>query len=96
MNIEIELQSHILVNRYLNPFVKNFFTSNGIDVDEEGYALSEMLQFIWRSAIRDGKEIWIYIPSIRMRTLLKKWIKENPLQTETSSPQTNPTQTENN
>ena len=55
-----------------------------------------MLQFIWRSAIRDGKEIWIYIPSIRMRTLLKKWIKENPLQTETSSPQTNPTQTENN
>lgn len=85
-----------LVNRYLNPFVKNFFTSNGIDVDEEGYALSEMLQFIWRSAIRDGKEIWIYIPSIRMRTLLKKWIKENPLQTETSSSQTNPTQTENN
>lgn len=65
------------INRYINPFVKNFFNSNNIDVDEDGYALSEMLQFIWRSAIRDGKEIWIYVPSIRMRTLLLKWIEEN-------------------
>ncbi len=65
------------VNRYINPFVKNFFLTNGISVDEDGYALSEMLQFIWRSAIRDGKEIWIYLPSIRMRNLLIKWINEN-------------------
>ena len=65
------------VNRYINPFVKNFFTSNGITVDEDGYALSEMLQFIWRSAIRDGREIWVYIPSIRMRELLYDWIAEN-------------------
>lgn len=65
------------VNRYLNPFVKNFFTTNNIDVDEDGYALSEMLQFIWRSAIRNGEEIWVYIPSIRMRNLLKQWIEEN-------------------
>lgn len=50
---------------------------NNISVDENGYALSEMLQFIWRSAIRDGKEIWVYIPSIRMRELLKQWIKDN-------------------
>lgn len=54
------------------------------------------MQFMFQSALIHGKEIWIYIPSIRMRTLLKKWIKENPPQTETSSPQTNPTQTENN
>ena len=65
------------VNRYLNPFVKNFFNSNNIEVDENGFALSEMVQFIWRSAIRDGKEIWVFIPSIRMRNLLKQWIKEN-------------------
>ena len=65
------------VNRYLNPFVKNFFNINGIDVDENGFALSEMLQFIWRSAIRDGKEVWVYIPSVRMRNLLRQWIKQN-------------------
>ena len=65
------------VNRYLNPFVKNFFLTNNIDIDEDGYALSEMLQFIWRSAIRDGNEIWIYLPSVRMRGLLEQWISEN-------------------
>lgn len=54
------------------------------------------MQFMFQSALIHGKEIWIYIPSIRMRTLLKKWIKENPLQTETSPSQTNATQTENN
>ena len=65
------------VNRYINPGIKNFFLKHGIEVDEDGFALSEMLQFIWRSAIRDGKEVWIYIPSIRMRRLLKKWIDED-------------------
>ena len=65
------------VNRYLNTGVKNFFILHNIDVDEDGFALSEMLQLIWRSAIREGKEIWIYIPSKRMRNLLKNWIEEN-------------------
>jgi hypothetical protein len=65
------------VNRYLNTGIKNFFLQHGVKVDEDGFALSEMLQFIWRSAIRDGKEIWIYVPSARMRNLLKNWIAEN-------------------
>jgi len=63
----------------LNPFIKNFFTMNNISVDEDGFALSEMLQFIWRSAIREGKDIWVYIPSIRMRNLLKQWIRNNSI-----------------
>ena len=65
------------VNVFLNPVIKQFFLSHGVEVDEEGYALSEMLQFIWRSAIRDGKPITVYVPSYRMRKLLTGWIKEN-------------------
>jgi hypothetical protein len=65
-----------LVNKYFNPFIKNFFTSNGVKVDEDGYAISEMLQFLWRSGIRDGKRITVYIPSSRMRNLLINWIDE--------------------
>ena len=65
-----------LVNKYANPYIKNFFTSKGINVNEEQYALSEMLQFIWRSAIREGKEIQVYIPSKRMRTLFTNWLEE--------------------
>ena len=65
------------VNRYLNTGVKNFFIKHNIDVDEDGFATSEMLQFIWRSAIREGKEIWVYVPSYRMRHLLIDWIDKN-------------------
>ena len=66
-----------LVNRYLNPIVKNFFLSRGVTVDEDSFALSEMLQFIWRSAIREYKPINLYIPSSRMRNLLQDWIEKN-------------------
>lgn len=63
-----------LINKYFNPYVKNFFIKNGVSVDDKSFAISEMLQFIWRSAIRDDKEIWLYIPSSRMRMLLEQWI----------------------
>ena len=63
-----------LINKYFNPYVKNFFIKNGVSVDDKSFAISEMLQFIWRSAIRDNKEIWLYIPSSRMRMLLEQWM----------------------
>lgn len=66
-----------LVNVFFNPMVRGFFQDHEIKVDEDGYALSEMLQWIWRSAIREGNEIWLYIPSSRMRGLLEDWIKNN-------------------
>lgn len=62
------------VNVYFNPYMKNYFTDLGVDVKEDEYALSEMIQWIWRSAIREDKEIWIYIPCKRMRTLLEEWL----------------------
>lgn len=64
------------VNIFMNPFVKRYFIENGAEVREDEAALSTMIQWIWRSAIRDGKEIWIYIPSKRMRELLQNWIRD--------------------
>ena len=68
------------INRYFNPALKNFFLQNDIRVEEDQYALSELIQWIFRSALRDGKEITIYIPSKRMRELLQQWIIENSLE----------------
>lgn len=62
------------VNRYFNPMLKQYFLCKGIEVKEDRYALSEMVQWIWRSAVRRGEEVWIYIPSVRMRTLLEDWL----------------------
>lgn len=63
------------INKYFNPFMKNYFLMMGVRIEEDGYALSEMVQWIWRSAIRNGEDIWIYVPSKRMRTLLKDWLE---------------------
>lgn len=64
------------INLFPNTAVRNFLKKNGIFFNQDMYALSEMIQWIWRTAIRDGKEIYIYIPSKRMRTLLTKWMDD--------------------
>ncbi|MGG4042360.1 hypothetical protein [Bacillus smithii] len=60
-------------NRFMNPFEKSFFQDNGVDVDEDLLAVSDLLQWIWRSRIRNGEPIKLYLPSARMRSLLKAW-----------------------
>ncbi len=65
-----------LVNRFCDPNITKFFAQRDIHIDHEAFALSEMLQFVWRSAIRDNKPITLYIPSRRMRELLLNWMKD--------------------
>ena len=62
------------VNLYQNPMDIAFFTDKGVKIDQDAWALSEMIQFIFRGCIRDGKPMNIYIPSSRMRNLLIKWL----------------------
>lgn len=61
-------------NIFMNVNEKKLYYHYGIEVDEDAYALSIMVQWIWRSAIRDGRDIYIYLPSRRMRELLINWI----------------------
>ena len=63
-----------LVNRFLDPNLTKFFAARDIEIDNDQFALSEMIQFIWRSAIRDNQPITVYIPSDRMRNLLIDWM----------------------
>lgn len=65
------------VNLFASGEIVHFYADHGWNFDNDRYALSIMLQWIWRSAIRDGKPISIYIPSKRMRDLLIGWISEN-------------------
>lgn len=65
-----------MVNRYIDPNIIKFFARRGVQLDRDGIALSEMLQWIWRSAIRDGQPIHLYVPSYRMRELLYNWMLE--------------------
>lgn len=63
-----------LSNIFINPIIKQFFIERSIAVNEDIYALSELLQWVYRSRIRKGESINLYIPSLRMRTLLIDWL----------------------
>ena len=63
-----------LINRFENPVIKQYFRKNGLDVNDNIFALSELIQWLFRSAIRKGKPINLYIPSKRMRSLLTAWL----------------------
>lgn len=64
-------------NTFYHPVIRNYFADRGVVVYEDIYALSEMLQFLWRFQIRRHDPINLYIPSERMRTLLKTWLSSN-------------------
>lgn len=66
-----------LINLYPPKDIVNFFAGYGVEVNQDLYALSELLQWIWRSRIRDGRTITLYLPSLRMRELLYDWYKGN-------------------
>lgn len=64
-----------LINAYPNVGVAHYLKDFGTEMNNDEFALSEMIQFIWRGNIRvpDGK-MKVYLGSNRMKTLLKNWI----------------------
>lgn len=65
-----------LINFFMSPDIKQFVEHYRIEFDDDLFSLSALLQWIWRSRIRDGESINIFIPSERMRNLLITWIEE--------------------
>lgn len=63
-----------LINRFPHTSLYNFLHAKGIELNRDAFALSEMVQWIWRSAVRDGQEVYLYMPSRRMRGLLTDWM----------------------
>ena len=64
------------LNVFLMPWMKNYLARIGAkEINQDMYALSVLIQWLFRSAVRNGDEVWIYIPSRRMRWLLEEWLK---------------------
>lgn len=62
-------------NTFYHPIIRRYFVQRGVEVYEDIYALSEMLQWLWRFQIRRYDPVKLYIPSQRMRELLKVWLE---------------------
>jgi hypothetical protein len=43
---------------------------------KDAYALTELIQWVWRSRIRKGEPITLYLPSPRMRRLFEEWLND--------------------
>lgn len=73
------------MNMYWNPMIEGFFTDGNdervqrelppIRPDKDLYALSCLIQWIFRSRVRDGFPIKLFLPSRRMRKLLTDWLE---------------------
>ena len=61
-------------NQFINPNIKDFFNTKKVVVNEDKWALSELLQWIWRGRIRRNEPMNLDIPSKRMRNLLYDWL----------------------
>jgi len=81
-----------LVNIFPHVDISRYFSKKGVKVKSDLYALSILIQWIWRSRIRElnsfkedslekgtdkDTHIIIYIPSFRMRELLKLWLNND-------------------
>ncbi|MEX0318466.1 MAG: DEAD/DEAH box helicase family protein [Ruegeria sp.] len=56
-----------------NPMVQNFLGVSGQHFADK-YALAEMVQWIWRTRVRDGLPISVAIPDDRMRDIFVGWL----------------------
>lgn len=63
-----------LIDRYLPPQMIHYFEEKGVEMNPDLFAVSELIQWLFRSALRDEKPVNLYLPSERMRGLLFQWI----------------------
>ena len=64
-----------LMNVFMQPTIKKVCDSTEYQVDEDLVSLSHLIQFVFRSALRKGEKIKVYIPSSRMRGLFKDYLE---------------------
>lgn len=68
--------SHLiyLYEQNMNPYIRRWLGLAADPKSQDRYALSELVQWVYRSRIRRGEPIVLYLPSARMRRLLQRWL----------------------
>ena len=66
-------------NRYpqtpVEAYINDYGSDMGVRLNAEVFALSEMLQWVWRSRIRKGEPIVLAIGSARMCRIFSRWLE---------------------
>lgn len=64
-------------NRYVNTAIKAYLQDYGTPPDDDMFALSEMVQWIFRTCIRNDEPLQLCILNNRMKGLLCNWLNGN-------------------
>lgn len=62
-------------NRFPHTTVRSYLLASGVPIDPDKFALSEFLQYLWRSCIRNGEKVYVCVGSARMKALIDAWLK---------------------
>jgi hypothetical protein len=68
-----------LWDQHMNPYISRWL---GLEMDREAndrYAVTELVQWLYRTAVRRGETVSLYTPSERMRLLLSSWLNAENL-----------------
>lgn len=65
-------------NRHTNVVVASYLQDFDCPVNGDVFALSELIQFLWRGCIRNGQPMHVCIFSARMEKLLRNWLDGLP------------------
>lgn len=63
-----------MLNLNPNPEVSKYFGKQGASLSRDTFALAGLIQWVWRSAIRKGEPIILFLPSPRMYRLFTEWL----------------------
>ena len=70
--------SHLiyLYDQHVNPVVGRWVNNSSRSFDD-AYALTELIQWVWRSRVRRGEPITLYLPAHRMRRIFLDWLVDD-------------------
>lgn len=63
-----------MLDLYPHPEISKYFGERGASLSRDTFALAGLIQWVWRSAIRVGEPITLFLPSYRMTNLFKDWL----------------------
>ncbi|TWG97508.1 hypothetical protein L598_002000000720 [Mesorhizobium sp. J18] len=71
-------KSHLvyLYDQNMNPFINRWLGLGENGVEQDRYALTELIQWVYRSRVRRGEPVTLYLPSTRMRRILQDYLSE--------------------
>ena len=70
--------SHLiyLYDQHPNQYLTRWLGDSSREFADQ-YALTELVQWVWRSRIRKGEPITLYLPCPRMKKLFEEWLNKN-------------------